>query len=55
MLAQTHPESTTSTSVCSSDSTGKIDMPFMLPMFHLSLKKIGLPYTDPSVHGGTLY
>lgn len=53
MLAQTHPECTTknvSFSVCSSDSTGKIDFPFMLPVFHLSLKKIGLPYADSSVH-----
>lgn len=48
---QTHPESTIRTvsfSACRSDSTGKIDLP--LPMFLLSLKKIGLPCTDSSVN-----
>lgn len=48
---QTHPESTirnVSFSASSSDSTGKTDLP--LPMFLLSLKKIGLPCTDSSAN-----
>lgn len=48
---QTHPESTIRNvyfSPCSSDSTGRIDLP--LPMFLLSLKKTGLPCSDSSMN-----
>lgn len=53
MLAQSHPECTTrnmSLSAYSSDSAGKIGLPFILLMFRLSLKKIGMPYIDSSAH-----